>query len=63
MFVILRACALLHLCYSDILPDYHAIRGHAKKALKYSLTICNNNVVGAQMCDVVATPLSPMLRS
>jgi hypothetical protein len=56
MFVFLCACAFLHLCYLHILPEYHAIRGHTNNALNYFLTISNNNVVGAQMCDVVAIP-------
>jgi hypothetical protein len=63
MFVFLRACALLRLCYLHILPEYRAIRGHSNNALNYFLTIRNNNVVGAQMCDVVAIPVLPTLRS
>jgi len=63
MFVFLRACALLRLCYFHILHEYRAVRVHAKNALNYFLTIRNNNVMGAQMCDVVTTPVSPKLRS
>jgi hypothetical protein len=63
MFVYLRGCALLRLCYFHILPEYRAIRDHANNALNYFPTIRNNNVVGAQMCDVVATPVPPTLRS
>jgi hypothetical protein len=63
MFVFLHACALLRLCCFHILPEYCAIRVHANNALNYFPTIRNNNVVGAQMCDVVATPVSSTLRS
>jgi hypothetical protein len=55
--------ALLRLLYFHILPEYRTIRSHVNNALNYFPTIRIENVVGTQMCDVVATPVSPTLLS
>ena len=60
---VLRECALLRLCYFHIVPEYRAHKGHANNELNYFPTIPNNNIVDAQMCDVITTPVSPVLWS
>ena len=55
--------SLLRLCHFHIPPEYRTNRSHDYNTLNYFPTIHIDNVVGAVMCDVLATPVSPTLRS